>query len=84
MFLEAFCTSAHPSLAHRPSGAGGRECSGSRLPTHCLRSCRPSFHTSGLFSRVTDSTGPLDTEGVRGWGSVWDLPRSLPQACLAA
>lgn len=33
--------------------------------THCRRSCRPSFHTSGLFSRVTDSTGPLETGGWR-------------------
>lgn len=29
--------------------------------THCRRSCRPSFHTNGLFSSVTDSTGPLET-----------------------
>ena len=33
--------------------------------THCRRSCRPSFHTSGLFSRVTDSSGPLETGGWR-------------------
>lgn len=34
--------------------------------THCRRSCRPSFHTNGLFSSVTDSTGPLDTREKRG------------------
>lgn len=34
--------------------------------THCRRSCRPSFHTNGLFSSVTDSTGPLETREKRG------------------
>ncbi|XP_077606399.1 uncharacterized protein LOC144220120 [Crocuta crocuta] len=41
------------------------------LPDTCRRSCCPSYHTSGLFSSATNSTGPLDTCDSSGFFSPW-------------
>lgn len=61
--VDSLGLSPEPNVSHVPSCP---------IPpiTHCRRSCRPSFHTNGLFSSVTDSTGPLETREKRGAVSV--------------